>query len=184
MRRSRGLRWAALAALCALSAGGETAQAPPAPAPLSPGTALERAFAAGETQIFTAELAAGGVYLLTVEQRGIHLVVDVRGPGGESLAAVDSPLSRWGAEIVLLRPEAAGAYQIEVRSASLGVGPGRCEIRLDEIRPDEKAGPERIAAWTAAMQAGAILRREPSGSLEKVAAAFQEARGHFHAAGD
>jgi len=112
MRRSRGLRWAALAALFALSAGGESAQTAPALlSPLSPGITLERAFAAGESQVFTADLAAGRAYLLTVEQRGIHLVVDVRGPEGESLAAIDSPLDRWGIEAVLLNPAAAGTHR-------------------------------------------------------------------------
>ena len=119
MRRSRGPRRAALTALFVLAAGGN-AQTPPAPVPLSPGTALERAFAAGETQVFDADLTAGRLYPLTVEQRGIHLVVDVRGPDGGSLAAVDSPLDRWGIETVLLRPAATGSYRIEVRAASEG----------------------------------------------------------------
>src|SRR5689334_543214 len=113
MRRSRDSRRAALAAafswvIGALAAGAlagdEGAQTLPAPVPLSPGTALERAFAAGDTQFFDAELAAGRPYLLAVEQQGIHLVVDVTGPDGRNLAAVDSPLDRWGIENVLLLP--------------------------------------------------------------------------------
>src|SRR6266545_5359592 len=88
MRRSRGSRRVALTALLALAAGGGSAQTPPPS--LSPGPALERAFAADESQVFTADLAAGRVYLVAVEQRGIHLAVDVRGPDGESLASVDS----------------------------------------------------------------------------------------------
>jgi CHAT domain-containing protein/tetratricopeptide (TPR) repeat protein len=182
MRRSRGPRWRALTALFVLAAGG-SAQTPPAPAPLSPGTALERAFAADETQIFDAGLDAGRLYSLTVEQRGIHLVVDVRGPEGGSLAAVDSPLDRWGIETILLRPASTGSYRVEVRAATKGVGPGRCTIRLDEIA-ESAAGRERIGALTAMTAAGTILRREPTGSLDKIEAALREARGHFHAAGD
>jgi CHAT domain-containing protein/tetratricopeptide (TPR) repeat protein len=180
MRRSQGLRRAALTALFVLAAGRGNAQTPFA---LSPGTALERAFAAGETQVFAAELAAGRLYPLTVEQQGIHLVVDVRGPGDRSLAAVDSPLDRWGIESILLRPAATGSYRVEVRAATKGVGPGRCAIRLDEIT-DSPAGRERIGALAAMTEAGTILRREPTGSLDKVLAALQEARGHFQAAGD
>jgi CHAT domain-containing protein/Tfp pilus assembly protein PilF len=183
MRRSRGPRWAALTALLVLAAGGGSAQTPPTPVPLASDTALERAFAAGETQVFAADLDAGRLYQLTVEQRGIHLVVDVRGPEGESLAAVDSPLDRWGIETVLLRPASTGSYRVEVRAGTKGVGPGRCAIRLDEI-PESAAGRERIGALAAMTQAGTILRREPTGSLDKVLAALQEARGHFQAAGD
>ncbi len=184
MRRSRGLRRAALAALFALAAGGESAQTPPAPAPLSPGTALERAFAAGEIQAFTADLAAGHTYLLTVEQRGIHLVGDVRGPDGASLAAVDSPLDRWGIEAVLLSPAATGTHRVEVRAEKKGVGPGRCAIRLDETPGSTATGRAGNSAWAAMTRAGTILRREPTGSLDKILAALEEARGHFQAAGD
>jgi CHAT domain-containing protein/tetratricopeptide (TPR) repeat protein len=178
MRRSRGPRWAALIGLLILCAGGGSAQTPPAPVPLSPGTSLERAFAVGETQVFDAELAAGRPYSLAVEQRGIHLTVDVRGPDGGNLAAVDSPLDRWGIEAVLLRPVSTGSYRIEVRAGTKGVGPGRCTIRLDETTE------ERTGALAAMTEAGTILRREPTGSLDKVLAALQEARGRFQAAGD
>ena len=186
MRCSRGPRRAALTALCALAAGiGGGAQTPAASVPLSAGTALERAFAAGDTGVFEAGLTAGKTYSLTVEQLGIHLTVDVRGPRGESVAAVDSPLDRWGTEAVLLRPVATGAYKVEVHAGTKGVGPGRCEIRLDEFHPAEQ---ERTAALEAALEAitraGTILRREPTGSLDKILAALQEARGHFQAAGD
>ncbi|HTG32355.1 MAG TPA: CHAT domain-containing tetratricopeptide repeat protein [Thermoanaerobaculia bacterium] len=181
MRRSQGLRRAALTALFVLAAGRGNAQTPLA---LSPGTTLEPSFAAGETQVFAAELAAGRLYPLTVEQQGIHLVVDVRGPEGASLAAVDSPLDRWGIETVLLRPAATGSYRIEVRAETKGVGPGRCAIRLDEIPESTPAERERIGALAAMTEAGTILRREPTGSLGKIEAALREARGHFQAAGD
>src|SRR4051812_32419413 len=181
MRRNRGPRRAALITLCALAAGiGGSAQAPPSPVPLAAGAPLEHAFAAGNRGVFEATLAAGGTYLVAVEQRGIHLTVDVRGPRGESVAAVDSPLDRWGVEAVLLRPATTGVYQVEVRAGNKGVGPGRGEIRLDEIPEDR----ERIAALEAMTRAGTILRREPTGSLDKVLAALQEARGHFQATGD
>ncbi len=171
-QRSRGLRRAALAALCALAAGGGgSAQVPPSPVP----------FAAGDAKVFEITLAAGRTYLLAVEQLGIHLTVDVHGPHGESAAAADSPLDRWGSEAVLLRPAASGVYQIEVRAATKGVGPGRCEIRLDELPPDER---ERTAALEAMTRAETVLRREPTGSLDKILAALQEARGHFQRAGD
>jgi CHAT domain-containing protein/Tfp pilus assembly protein PilF len=172
--RSRGPRWAALTALCALATGGGGAQTPPAPVPL----------ASGDTRVFEIALAAGGTYALAVEQQGIHLTVDVRDPQGKSVAAVDSPLDRWGVEPVLLRPTSTGAYRVEVRAGTQGVGPGRCEIRLEEIPGSAPAGRERIAALEAMTRAGTVLRREPTGSLDKVLAALQEARGHFQAAGD
>src|ERR1700709_627735 len=167
------MRRSTLIALAFLVTG--SAQAPPAD--LAPGATLERAFAAEESQRFDTSLAAGKVYRLTVELRGIHLVTDVRGPDGLKIAAIDSPLDRWGSETVLLRPAASGRFQIEVRAETKGVGPGRCALRLEEI-------PESSAGLVEMTEAGTILRREPAGSLEKVLAAFQKARGHFQAAGD
>ncbi len=177
-------RRAYLVVFFALATAGLGSLASPDPLQLSPGTALERVFTAGESQVFNADLVAGRLYLLTVEQQGIHLVVDVRGPDGGSLAAVDSPLDRWGIEGVLLHPSSTGSYQIEVRAEKKGVGPGRGEIRLDEMTESAPADRERIAALAAMTQAGMILRREPTGSLDKILAALQEARGHFQAAGD
>jgi CHAT domain-containing protein/Flp pilus assembly protein TadD len=182
MRRRQ--RWANLIALFALTTAGLGRAASPDPLQLTPGTPLERAFTAGESQVFNTDLAAGKLYLLAVEQRGIHLVVDVRGPDGRSLAAVDSPLDRWGIETILLRPTSTASYQVEVKAQAKGVGPGHCEIRLDEIAGSTKAVQERIAALAAMTEAGTILRREPTGSLDKVLASLQEARGHFQAAGD
>src|SRR4029077_12835028 len=94
------------------------------------------------------------------------------------IAAIDSPLDRWGTETILLRPAASGSFEIEVRSETKGVGPGRCALRLEETRESTAA----MAGLAEMTEAGTILRREPAGSLEKVLAAFQAARGHFHAA--
>jgi CHAT domain-containing protein/Tfp pilus assembly protein PilF len=177
----RGLR-AALSVLCALAAGGGSAQT--LPTSLVGGIALERSFAAGDSQAFRAELAASRPYRLTVEQRGIHLVVGVRGPDGASVAAVDSPLDRWGIETILLRPAASGAFAVEVRAETKGVGAGRFEIRLDELSESMPAEREKIAALAAMTQAGTILRGTHAGSFDKVLTAFQAARGHFQAAAD
>jgi len=184
MRRWRGRRWTGLVPLVILSAISRGAQASPDPSLLIRGAPQESAFAAGDSQIFSAGLDAGKLYLLTVEQRGIHLAAEVRGPEGGRLAAVDSPLDRWGTELAVLRPAASGVFQIEVHAERKGVGPGRCVIRLDEIAESAASNRDRIAALTAMTQAGTILRREPTGSLDKILAAFQEARGRFQAAGD
>lgn len=183
MRRCRAW-WVALAGLSALAAANQDTQVSPRRLRLSPGTAEELAFASGDLRSFAADLAAGRPYLLEVEQKGIHLVLDVTGPDGAKAAAVDSPLERWGSETVLLRPASAGTYWIAVRAGKKGVGPGRGEVRLDELAEPAPAGSERIAALAAMTRAGAILRGEPASGLDKVLAAYQEARGHFQAAGD
>ncbi|HSS78041.1 MAG TPA: CHAT domain-containing tetratricopeptide repeat protein [Thermoanaerobaculia bacterium] len=184
MRRWRGRLWADLVVLLLLTVASQSTLASPDPSLLIPATPQESAFAAGDSRVFSAGLDAGKLYLLTVEQRGIHLAAEVRGPEGGSLAAVDSPLDRWGTELAVLRPAASGIFRIEIRAEKKGVGPGRCLIRLDEITESNASNRDRIAALTAMTQAGTILRREPTGSLDKILAALQEARGRFQTAGD
>ncbi|HEY0783415.1 MAG TPA: CHAT domain-containing protein [Thermoanaerobaculia bacterium] len=146
---------------------------------LALGTARTERLAAGESRTCIAELTAGRPYLVAVEQRGIDVVVRVHGPAGEDLATVDSPLERWGWEVVLLHPAAAGSYRIEVRSAKKGVGPGRFEIRLDELPESTPEERERLAGLAAATRGGA-----GAANLEAALTAYGEARDHFHAAGD
>src|SRR6202035_2332847 len=151
---------------------------------LAVGQAVERALAASESQSFDADLAAGRPYGIAVEQRGIDVIVEVRGPLGKRLAAVDGPLERWGTKVVLLRPVTAGIHQVEVRSEKRGVGPGRYEIRLDELPDSTFAEQERIGALRAATRAGELLYRPAPGSLEPARKAFEEARELFRSAGD
>jgi CHAT domain-containing protein/tetratricopeptide (TPR) repeat protein len=175
--------WLAAAALPGASPAGATG-GEPAPRRLVPGAAVVQALAAGEVQVFAADLAPGEPYLVAAEQRGIELVLAVIGPDGASLAAVDGPLERWGTELLLLRPAATGAYRIEVRSEKRGVGAGAYELRLDRLAEATPAERERAAALAAATAAGAILYRRAPGSLDGAVAAYEEARGHFHAAAD
>jgi CHAT domain-containing protein/Tfp pilus assembly protein PilF len=151
---------------------------------LAPGSAVERALAPGETQVFAVALTTGRPYRIAAEQRGIDVVVEVRGPQGASLAAVDGPLERWGVEEILLRPAAEGLFRIEVRAEKKGVGSGRYEIRLDELAEATPAERERAAALAAVTTAGGILARHAPGGPEQALAAFQEAREHFRSAGD
>ena len=162
--------------------------AAPSPEPallhLSPGADVERALAAGEVQAFAADLAAGEPCLVAAEQRGIDLVLEVRRADGASLAAVDGPLDRWGTEVLLLHPEAAGSYRIEVRSEQQGVGSGSYSLRLEPVPVATPAERERAAGLAAATAGGALLHRQAPGAADQASAAYEEARGHFRAAGD
>jgi CHAT domain-containing protein/Tfp pilus assembly protein PilF len=156
----------------------------PARPVLTVGKPVECALAAGESRSFDADLAAGGTYAVAVEQRGIDVVVEVRAPQGERLAAVDGPLERWGTELVLLRPVVAGTHRVEVRGEKKGVGAGRFKIRLDDLPASTQAERARIDALQAATRGGELLFHPAPGSLEPARAAFAEARDRFLAAGD
>ncbi|MEA2694147.1 MAG: hypothetical protein QOJ16_3534, partial [Acidobacteriota bacterium] len=102
----RGLLASIFAALslAASAASAASAAGPPPPeAPwLTPGAAIERPLTGGESHPYRIEVAAGGRRLVTVEQLGIDVVIEVVGPDGLSLPGIDSPNGREGTESLLL----------------------------------------------------------------------------------
>jgi len=118
-------------------------------------------------------------WLLRVEQIGIDVVVEVMGPGGESLLAVDSPLGREGPETLLLISEAAGlisgvsrpgtegSYGIEVRSEKQGVPAGRYEIHLQELPAATAVDRLRLGAEEALTEAGQLFVGKEEGAHER-----------------
>jgi hypothetical protein len=68
--------------------------------------------------------APGARLLVTVDQRGIDVVVEVAQTDGRILLAVDSPIDSQGPESVLLPAEATGPLEVRVLSPSPGVAPG------------------------------------------------------------
>jgi CHAT domain-containing protein/tetratricopeptide (TPR) repeat protein len=143
------LAWTALGGLL-------LAAAPPSSA-LLPGSPAARALAPGETQTFRAELAAGKVWRIAVEQRGIDVELAATGPDGKRVA-VDAPFDRQGTETLVVEPAAAGSYDIEVIAREPAAPPGRYEIRLDELPRATDADRHRTAAESAMSRAGERYR--------------------------
>src|SRR5882724_10139036 len=150
--------------------------------PLAPGRPVSRELAAGEAEAWRVELPAGRPFRVAVEQRGIDVTVEVAGPDGQSLLAVDSPQDREGTESLLLVPKRAGLYTLTVRAREPGAPPaGRYEIRLDEIA----AAPPGLPAAEEALTRAGVLYREGSADARRRALPFyQAAREGFRAAGD
>ncbi|HTQ78992.1 MAG TPA: hypothetical protein VMM92_03270, partial [Thermoanaerobaculia bacterium] len=131
---------------------------------LPPDLPVRRDLAAGQTQELTVALPDGQPYLVTVEQQGIDVEVEVFGPGGEKIAAVDSPFDRQGTESLLLaaREEGAagkpGAYRIAVHAREPGAPPaGSFTLRVSPL-PQGPGAADRLAAEIALTRAGALYR--------------------------
>jgi CHAT domain-containing protein/tetratricopeptide (TPR) repeat protein len=155
---------------------------PPAPVILTSGTPVERELAAGESQVWTVELAAGRPWRIAVEQRGIDVVVEVSGPDGKRLAAVDSPLDRQGSETVLVEPAAGGVYRVEVLAREPAAPPGRYEIRIDELPQD--ADRRRLAAERALTRAGEQYLEGTAEARRQAIAEHRQALEAWRALGD
>ncbi len=139
----RPLAWSVLGG--ALLAAVLTASPPPSV--LVPKTPAERELAAGEAHAYSLDLTARP-WLVTVEQRGIDVVVEISASDGKRLAAVDSPQDRQGPETVLVDPSVAGTFRVEVRAHEPAAPGGRYEIRVEEIQDS------RLAAERAVSRAG------------------------------
>ncbi len=185
------IRHRLLLALAILGAFGLSSS--PAPKPderlaLLPGAPVEGALGAGEVRTFEVELAAGGAWRVSAEQRGIDCILSLLSPQGEILIAVDSPLDRWGTEEILWRPPSSGRYLVEVRSAALGVAAGSFQLRLEKAAEETGADRERLSALFALTRADEAWHGQASAGreegLQPVLADLESARGHFEAAGD
>lgn len=178
--RARNLRVACFAA--AVFALG-VAAAQPTRQRLQTGVALERALAGGEIHSYAIEATPAARWLVTVEQRGIDVVVEVTQADGRTLLAVDSPTDSEGPESALLPPEASGPLEIRVLSPSPGVAPGRYAIRLEELAEEAPADRERIAAERLMTEAAVLNRRGGADNKRLAAARYEEVAQRWRALG-
>ena len=160
-------------------------------AKLHPEVPIERLLSAGEIHRYRYELPAGRPWLVTVEQRGIDVVVSAHGHEGGRLGPVDSPAYRQLAESLLLPVEFLGAEgdavgHIEVGSRRPRVGSGRYLIRIRELSGATEADRRRLAAETAMTAAARLHFRVvyPEAERDRTAAAAlrREAIGRYRAA--
>ncbi len=176
-----GLRALLLAAAIAL--GGQTPPGDGADGEvLPPGQAQERTITAGAVHSWRLE-AAETPLLLTVEQRGIDLVVEARASPDDAALAVDAPAGRWGTEILLL-PATAGGYRIEVRPWGTEVPPGRYAIAAEPLDAAAPGGARRMAAAQAMSQAGELVAVQTPEALAQVAAGYREALAGWRGLGE
>ncbi|HEX2268763.1 MAG TPA: hypothetical protein VHH35_04490 [Pyrinomonadaceae bacterium] len=68
--------------------------------PLQPGTPIERSIAPGSTHQFSVTADENNLVQITVEQRGIDVVIHIYSPSGKKLAEHDSPNGNDGPENV------------------------------------------------------------------------------------
>ncbi len=147
---------------------------------LDPGTVLERGLQGGESLAYLVVARPGQPLLVTVDQRGIDVAIDVFGPDGKSLGTVDTPTGREGPETALI--EGDGAYRVEVRGPKTAP-PGRYEIRLEALPQDTPAGRGRVAAERLMTGAERLRRQGTAESARQSAARYAEAAGLWRSLG-
>lgn len=124
-------------------------------------TLIERELAAGEAHHYAIALDSGWFAFIAVEQRGIDVIVRVRGPDGTPVAEVDSPNGTRGIEPVLLFTELDGDYRIEVSPLNEDAESGRYTIGIERVEPVAATPAGQVdqlfAVWDRAGSPGASI---------------------------
>ena len=106
------------------------------------GQPIEREISGGQKHAYRLDLSAGQYAKLSVEQRGVDVVVRLFRPDGKSITEVDAESRLLGQEILELVAEGTGVFKIEIEPKYKSVPPGRYEIRVVELRVANKEDSE------------------------------------------
>jgi CHAT domain-containing protein/Tfp pilus assembly protein PilF len=148
------------------------------------GKPVAREIRGGEQHAYQVTLSAGQYARVTVEQKGIDIVLALLGADGNPLVKVDNNLSGTrGLEVVSLVAELSGNYVFTVGSLEKGAGAGRYELRLEDVRTATDADRTRVTAERSYF-AAAQLQAKRTESRRKVLEQYGEALRLMREAGD
>ncbi len=153
--------------------GKAAAGAAPERQSLQTGAVIERRLAGGEVHSYLVAAKPEARLLVTVEQRGIDVVVEALRPDGSVLIAVDGPTDSEGPEPLLLPSDALGPIEIQVRSLSPGAAPGAYTLLLEDL---ESAPAGRLDAERLMTEAAAHNRTGGAEGKRLAATRYEEAR--------
>ncbi len=118
-----------------LARHGISVQSPPEAGTLELGKTIERELSGGQKHDYRFTLAEGQYAGITVEQRGIDVVVRMLGTNGEQLTEFDDEIRLHGQEQVEVVAVTAGVYRLRVEAKGQEGPPGSYLIRFNELRP-------------------------------------------------
>jgi tetratricopeptide (TPR) repeat protein len=107
-----------------------------------------RELAGGQAHAYRLEVGQGQAVRGTVLQRGIDVVVVLRGPDGQVAVEVDSPNGTDGEEPLIHIATASGEHVLEVRALEPGAAPGHYDLQLPALRTattEDRAIAEALA---------------------------------------
>ena len=117
---------------------------------LTPEEPIERELKSGESHSYRISLKTGQFLHLTIEQRGIDVVVRLFGPDGSKLAEMNNRHIAYGVEPLSAEASGDGDYRIEIAANS--AFNGMYVVRVDKPRPVTTSDRERIEAERAAAE--------------------------------
>ncbi|MCP4590356.1 MAG: hypothetical protein GY842_06415 [bacterium] len=104
------------------------------------GTDMTRELASGGSHSYPLALAPDQFVRVVVDQQGVDVAVDLSAPDGTLVFAVDSPIGRVEAVVVVPVVKVPGDYRLEVRAAEPGAPAGNYRTTVEEPRPANLGG--------------------------------------------
>lgn len=166
--RHRGLSWPLLAVSSILLCGLAAESAPPSGPTLEEGLFLERELQAREEHRYPVSLREGEFLRVVVDQNGIDVTVELLGPNGKEVSAVDSPNGANGDEDFAVLAGEAGLYQLQIRALEDGASPGAYTLRVEGPRQPwkgDRVRVEAVQAMQSAFKAPSVEQSERALSL-------------------
>ena len=102
---------------------------------LGAGKTVERQLQGGQGHLYSLTLAAGEYAGVTVEQRGIDVVVDAGSADGKVIAEFDSESRKQGREQVGLVADSPVTYYLRIKAKYPKDPPAGYEVRVTDVRP-------------------------------------------------
>ncbi len=113
---------------------GAVAQSTPQLTMLESGKPIERQLSSRQTHGYQIRLVRGQHATVSLEQRGIDVVVELLGTDNELITEFDGEIRNQGKETIAFVADTTGAYMLVVKAKLKGVPAGFYEIRVTETR--------------------------------------------------
>jgi CHAT domain-containing protein len=126
------------------SLGLQNAPVPAEPAPLGPGSRIERAMKAGEEHRYRIDLSAGEYVQALIEQQGLDVEEAVLGPDGKPVLEMDSFSAEKGPEPLAFVAHTSGAYVLVVRGTEGDAATAGYVLQVEAVRQPEEADLLRV----------------------------------------
>jgi tetratricopeptide (TPR) repeat protein len=147
---------------------------------LTPNQGITREIRGGESHTYRIFLNKGFFLHATADQRGVDLVLTLRGPSKEKILDNDSTNGAWGPETISWVTDAAGQYEIQVSTAEEHATTGRYELKADIPHPASDSDLARLNAAQLSRKALLLAKEEKPDSWRKAREEYRRVQALWH----
>ncbi|MGA2739286.1 MAG: CHAT domain-containing protein [Bryobacteraceae bacterium] len=145
---------------------------------------VERELGAGQTDVFTLDVAAGLFLHVEADKKGVDMAVVLAGPEGKPLVTADSPNGGFGPVSASLIADRGGVYRIRVVKSPRSSETGRYRIDLTDLHAPTEQDRTRLRAETEFYAAVAGDRAQDREKRLQAAAGYERAAALWRSLGN